>query len=150
MRLAARPPEPVTLDQKVRRAAFLARAHRGHAVSVAGPDGLEAAIALCRAGFDQVACARQAIGAAEASDVLLFAGPMTRGELADTIARTGRLLRSGGAFVAQLAHPADDAVIRAALAVQGLAIAASRFDVAAGWLVAHRVERQTPRFDPRR
>jgi len=141
VRLAVAPFEPVTVDQVVRRAIFLARVHPAQAVSVAGPDGLEAMLALSRAGFDQVAFARRAIGAADASDVLLIAGPMSRSDLAATVGRTARLLRAGGALVVQLAHPADDAQVRAALAEQGMAIAGSRFDVAAGWLVTHRVER---------
>ena len=98
-------------------------------------------LALCRAGFDRVAFARQAIGAAEASDVLLIAGPMSRSDLAATVGRTARLLRGGGALVIQLAHPADDALVRAVLAQQGMIVAGSRFDVAVGWLVTHRVER---------
>ena len=133
--------EPVTLDQVVRRAVYLARARRAQAVSVAGPDGLEAMLTLCRDGFDQVVLARQAIGAAEASDVLLIAGAMSRGELSEAVNRTARLLRAGGVLVVQLTHPTDDAQVRAALGAQGIAAAASRFDVAAGWLVAHRVER---------
>ena len=141
MRLAARLAEPVTIDQVVRRAAWLARALPGHAVSVAGPDALEATLALCRAGFDRVTCARQAIGAAEDSDLLLIAGPMTRAELAAMLGRTARLLRSGGALVVQLNQPAEDATVRAALAMQGASVTDSRFDVAVGWLAAHRVER---------
>lgn len=141
MRLAARPSEPVSIDQVVRRAVFLARAHAGHSASVAGPKDLETMIALRRLGFDAVTGARQAIGAAEASDVLLIADRMSREDPAATVGRTARLLRSGGALVVQLAHPADDAGVRSALAAQGLAITASRSDVAVGWLVARRVER---------
>lgn len=141
MRLAARPAEPVSTEDIVRRAVWLARGHPGQSVSVAGPDRLEATIALCRAGFDQVTCARQTTGVAEASDLLLVVGRLSRDGLADVLARTGRLLRGGGALVVQLAHPADDAVARAALAGQGLTIAASRFDVAVGWLAAHTLDR---------
>jgi hypothetical protein len=131
----------VTVDQVVRRAVFLARVHPSQSVSVAGPDGLEAMLALCAAGFDAVTCARQAIGAAQGGDALLIAGPMTRDDLAATLGRTLRLVRAGGVLVVQLAHPADDAVVRATLAAQGMTIAESRFDVAVDWLATHRIDR---------
>jgi hypothetical protein len=131
----------ITTDDVVRRAVWLARANPNQSIAVAGPDALEAMIALCRAGFDTVACTRQAAGVAEASDVLILAGVMTRNDLADTVVRTARLLRAGGALVVQLAHPVDDAVVRQVLAAQGLSLADSRFDVATGWLASHRVER---------
>jgi hypothetical protein len=139
-RLAA--PAPVSVDDLVRRAVWLGRLSPNQSVSVAGPDGLEAMLALCRAGFDQVVYGRG--GFLEAGDALLIAGPMRRGDLAAALAASSRVLRHGGVLVAQLAHPADDTVVREALTAQGLAITGSRFDVALGWLVGHRLERRVP------
>lgn len=138
-------PALVSVGDVVRRAVWLGRLSAAQSVSVAGPDGLEAMLALCRAGFDQVTYSCGSGGFAEASDALLITGPMSRRDLAASLAASGRVLRHGGVLVAQLGHPADDAVVREALAAQALSVTGSRFDVALGWLVSHRLERQAPR-----
>ncbi len=135
-------PAPVSVEDVIRRAIWLGRLRANQSVSVAGPDGLEAMLALCRAGFEQVTYARGAGGFLEAGEALLIAGPMSRRDLAASLAASGRVLRHGGVLVAQLAHPADDAVVREALAAQALTVTRSRFDVAFGWLVSHGLERQ--------
>jgi hypothetical protein len=133
----------VSPEQIVQKSVFLANADRRGAVSVAGPDSLAAMISLCRDGFDQVECARQAtcVCADGASDVLLIAGLMSAEELDGVLRRTCRLLRDGGALVVQLRRPKDDAVVRAALGAMGLQIASTLIDVSAGCLVSHTVER---------
>lgn len=130
-------------EQIVRKSLSLAHADRQCLVSVAGPDSLAAMISLCRDGFDHVECARQATcsSADEMSDMLLIAGRQSAAELGEVVRRTGRLLRDGGVLVAQLERPADDAVVRAALASCGLWLGASLFDLNAGCLVIHRIHR---------
>lgn len=130
-------------EQIVQRSVCLAGADRRRRVSVAGPDSLAAMISLCRDGFDQVECARQATcsSADEASDVLLVAGRMSTAELAGVLERTCRLLRDGGVLVVQLARPGDDRIVRAVLKARGVRIASSLFDLSAGCLVSHTVER---------
>jgi hypothetical protein len=131
-------------EQIVQKSVSLAGADRRGRVSVAGPDSLAAMISLCRDGFDQVECARQATcpSADEASDLLLVAGPMSVEALAGVIERTCRLLRDGGVLVVQLTRPTDDRIVRAVLQAKGLRVASSLFDLSAGCLVSHAVERQ--------
>jgi hypothetical protein len=130
-------------EQIVQKSVCLAGADRRRRVSVAGPDSLAAMISLCRDGFDQVECARQATcsSADEASDVLLVAGRMSSEELAGIVERTCRLLRDGGVLVVQLGRPGDDKIVRAVLKARGLRIASSLFDLSAGCLVSHTIER---------
>jgi hypothetical protein len=121
----------------------LAGADHSRRISVAGPDSLAAMISLCRDGFDQVECARQATcsSADEASDVLMIAGRLSAAELAGVVERTCRLLREGGVLVVQLEAPKDDRIVRAVLKAKGLRIASSVFDLSAGCLVSHTIER---------
>ena len=130
--------------QVAARAAALTGAHREDQISVAGPDGLEAMVALCRLGFDKVECARAATcrGADEASDLLLIAGPMTGAELAQTVARTARLLREDGAMAIQIFHAGDEAAARAVLASLGLEATATLTDRACGRLAVFTVRRR--------
>lgn len=136
----------VSPEQIVRKSVYLANADRGQRVSVVGPDSLAAMISLCRDGFDHVECARQSTCtcADEASDVLLVAGPLSPDELADLLRRTCRLLRDGGVLVVQLRRPADDAVVRSALAVAGMSTTSTLVDLSAGCLVTHTVSRAAP------
>jgi hypothetical protein len=130
-------------DQVVQRALFLASVRKQDLISVAGPDGLAAMVSLCRAGYERVECARRATcaGADEACDLLLIVGPMEADELAETIRRTVRLLRNDGALVMQLAGPAQEAVVRPALASGGLASQFTLVDRSSGRLVMHTVRR---------
>jgi hypothetical protein len=133
----------VSPEQIVRKSVILAKADKAQHISVAGPDSLAAMIALCRAGFDHVECARQATcaGADEASDVLLVVGPQPPQALAGLLARTCRLLRDGGVLVAQLEAAGDAAVIRQALEQSGMRVGSTVLDLATGRLVSHTVER---------
>jgi hypothetical protein len=130
-------------DQVVQRALFLSSAQRQDLISVAGPDGLAAMVSLCRAGYERVECARQATcsGADEACDLLLIVGPMGAEELADTVRRTARMLREDGVLVAQLAGAAQEAIVRPALAAEGLQSQFTLVDRSAGRLVMHTVRR---------
>ena len=130
-------------EQVVQRALQLAPVARDHLISVAGPDGLDAMVSLCRAGYERVECARQATcaGADEAIDILLIVGSMTPVALGETVRRTGRLLRDGGILVAQLTGPADEAAVLPALAALGLAPSFSLIDRSAGRLVMHTLRR---------
>ena len=130
--------------QLAARAAALTGAHPEDQISVAGPDGLEAMVALCRLGFDKVECARAATcrGADEASDLLLIAGPMTGAELAQTVARTARLLREDGALAIQVSDAGDEAAARAVLASLGLEATATLTDRACGRLAVFTVRRR--------
>ncbi len=130
--------------QVAARAAALTGAHPEDQISVAGPDGLEAMVALCRLGFDKVECARAATcrGADEASDLLLIAGPMTGAELAQTVGRTARLLREDGAMAIQISHAGDEAAARAVLASLGLEATATLTDRACGRMAVFTVRRR--------
>ncbi|MDR3511443.1 MAG: hypothetical protein P4L73_07410 [Caulobacteraceae bacterium] len=130
-------------EQIVRKSLSLSSADRHGSVSVAGPDSLEAMVSLCRDGFDHVECARQATSACadEASDLLLITGPMSLEDLSAVLHRTCRLLRDGGVLVVQLRYPRDDEAVRAALDATGMRIASTLFDLSAGCLVSHTVER---------
>jgi hypothetical protein len=130
-------------EQVVQRALLLSSAHKQDLISVAGPDGLDAMVSLCRAGYERVECARQATcaGADEACDLLLIVGPMNAEELGDTIRRTARLLRDGGVLIAQLSGSAEGAVVRPALAARGLDARFTLVDRSAGRLVMHIVTR---------
>jgi hypothetical protein len=130
-------------EQIVEKSISLSRADRGGSVSVAGPDSLAAMISLCRDGFDHVECARQATSACadETSDVLLVTGMMSPEALSGVLNRTCRLLRDGGVLVVQLQYPRDDDAVRAALNAAGMNVASTLFDLSAGCLVSHTVER---------
>jgi hypothetical protein len=138
--LAAAPAECVVM-----RALYLSGVGPHELICVAGPDGLEAMVKLCRAGYERVECARQATcaGAEERCDLLLVVGAMAPDELAATIRRTGRLLRDGGILAAQLRGPGDEQAARAALAALGMAAAATVFDRPSGRLVMLTARRQT-------
>ncbi len=136
--------------QVAARAAALTGAHPEDQISVAGPDGLEAMVSLCRLGFDKVECAiffpgsgaATCRGADEASDLLLIAGPMTGAELAQTVARTARLLREDGALAIQISHAGDEAAARVVLASLGLEATATLTDRACGRLAVFTVRRR--------
>jgi len=140
---ATRPNVFVSPEQIVEKSIYLAHADRGQFVSVAGPDSLTAMVSLCRAGFDHVECARAATcgGADDASDVLLVVGLMTTEALCAVLQRTCRLLRDGGVLVVQLQRASDDLAVRTILKARGLRVASTLFDISAGRLVTHTVER---------
>jgi hypothetical protein len=130
-------------EQVVQRALRLARIDKADLVAVAGPDGLQAMISLCRAGFDRVECAKQATcaGADEACDLLLIVGPQSPEALADTIRRTGRLLKDGGLLIIQFVDAAAQRVIAPALISAGLRASGAVMDYAAGLLIMHTASR---------
>jgi hypothetical protein len=133
----------VSPAQIVEKSVYLAHADKARRVSVAGPDSLAAMIELCREGFEQVECARQATCACadEASDVLLIAGLMPMDDLTTLVQRTCRLLGDSGVLVVQLRTPGEDAAVRATLEAQGMSITSTLVDVSAGCLVTHTLER---------
>ena len=120
----------------------LAGVRPDQSVSVAGPGALEVMIALCRAGYDRVECARQAAcgGADESSDLLILTGPAEK--LGGLAARAAPLVRDGGVIAAWLERIEDDPPIRGALLVHGLEIITSALDIAGGLTVIHRVTRK--------
>jgi len=128
-------------DPALQRILRLAAARRDQTVSVAGPGSLDVMIALCRAGYDRVECARQATcaGADETSHLLILTGPAQ--DLGGLAARTLPLLRDGGVVAAKLVGLEDDAPIRGALLVRGMEIMTSSVDKAGGPVVAHRIRR---------
>jgi len=136
-------------DQLVQRGLYLSCALKGDAIAVAGPDGLEAMLSLCRAGFDHVECARQATcaGADEACDLLLIVGPTTADTLADTVRRTARLLRDGGRLIAEVADRQAEGIIEPSLAAAGLRSHGLVADQSTCRLVVHTVTHIRP---PRR
>ena len=121
----------------------IAHANRLQRIGVAGPDSLAAMISLCKAGFENVECAKQATrgGGHEAADLLLLVGRMSGRVRADVLARTCRLLRKGGIVAVQLERASDDAGVRATLRAAGMGIESTVFDLPGGCLVAHAVER---------
>jgi hypothetical protein len=133
----------VSPEQIVRKSIVLAKADKAQHISVAGPDSLTAMIALCRAGFDHVECARQATCACadEGSDVLLILGRQSPQEVAAVLTRTCRLLRDGGVLVVQVERPGDMAGIPGTLAASGMQVGSTVLDLASGCLVSHTVER---------
>ncbi len=151
------PPDPPLDDPSLDRLLRLAGARLGYSISVAGPASLEVMVALCRAGYARVECARQATcaGADETSDLLILTGPAD--SLGGLAARTLPLLRNGGVVAACLEQMDDDPPIRGALLVRGMEVITSTLDpgapnpgdpnpgvlgAAGGLIVAHRVRRQ--------
>ncbi|GEM_PF-3624772 len=133
----------ISPEQIVQKSVILARADKAQHVSVAGPDSLEAMVALCRAGFDHVECARQATCACadEVSDVLLILGRQSPGDLAALISRTCRLLRDGGVLVVQVERPGDAAGIPQIIGENSMQVDSTVLDLGAGFLVSHTVRR---------
>lgn len=107
-----------------RRLVRLAGGRPDMAISVAGPNSLDAMVALCRDGFERVECARQATCACadETSDVLLIDGGRDPKNLAELIGRTVRLLRDGGVLGLRLASVKDQRAATASLAAAGFHI----------------------------
>ena len=125
-------------------AVILARADRAQHISVAGPDSLEAMVALCRAGFDHVECARQATCACadEGSDVLLILGRQSAEALGAVVARTCRLLRDGGVLVVQVERPSNAAAIAGIVGAKGMRVDSMVLDLGAGRLISHALRRR--------
>ena len=134
----------ISPEQIVRKSVILARADKAQHISVAGPDSLEAMVALCRAGFDHVECARQATCACadEGSDVLLILGRQSPQDLAALISRTCRLLRDGGVLVVQVERPGDAAAIPQIVGASSMRVDSTVLDLEAGWLVSHTMRRR--------
>ena len=135
---------PPPLSAIVRRSVYLADANGCSRICTAGPQALEALVCLCRDGFSDVECVRQAtcVGADGARDLLLILGPAPAELLMSTIVSTCRLLRDGGKLVIRRRRWVDDATIRAALAACGMTIGASVVDIETmRSLVAYTVER---------
>ena len=139
----------VSPEQIVQKSVILARADKAQHVSVAGPDSLEAMVALCRAGFDHVECARQATCACadEVSDVLLILGRQSPQDLAALISRTLRLLRDGGVLVVQVERPGDAAGIPQIIGEHSMQVDSTVLDLGAGFLVSHTVRRHAVAAD---
>lgn len=134
----------VSPEQIVQKSVILARADKAQRISVAGPDSLAAMVALCRAGFDHVECARQATCACadEGSDVLLILGRQSPQDLAALVSRTCRLLRDGGVLVVQVERPGDAAAIPQIVGANSMQVDSTVLDLEAGWLVSHTVRRR--------
>jgi hypothetical protein len=132
----------------------LAGVRADQTIGVAGPGGLEMAIALRRAGFDRVRCVRPPVGAGDVggSDALILTGrPEYLGGLA---ARAAPLVGDGGVIIARLERLEDDAPIRGALLVCGLEADTTVHELAGGFVVIHRIRRNarpdpSPRPGPR-
>lgn len=133
----------VSPEQIVDKSITLANADKTQRIGVAGPDGLAAMTALCRKGFDHVEYVIRATChcADEASDVLLIAGLMQPEDLRALIIGACHLLNDGGALVVQLGSCGEDALVRAALVAAGMNVTSSVFELSAGCLVTHTVER---------
>lgn len=133
----------VSPEQIVDKSITLANADKTQRIGVAGPDGLAAMTALCRKGFDHVEYVRRATChcADEASDVLLIAGLMQPEDLRALIIGACHLLNDGAALVVQLRSRGEDALVRAALTAAGMNVTSSVFELSAGCLVTHTVER---------
>jgi hypothetical protein len=132
--------------QVIDRAVRLSIAHTDDRVSVAGPYGLAAMIALCRRGFERVECAHHATcaGADDTSDLLLILGPMAADELTATVRRMVPLLRDGGALMVQLSRPGDGAAVRNVLAGLRYDVTGMIIDRSCGRLVTFTLNRPTP------
>lgn len=129
-------------EQIIQSSIALAGLDRRSSVSVAGPSGLEAMIALCRDGFEHVECVRAATCACadEPCDGLLILGTPAD-ELAGLLRRTCGLLEEGGVLVIELDSRALDDQVRAMLAASGLGVVEARFDTSAGCLARYVVRR---------
>ena len=129
-------------ESPLERLLRLAGARPDQTITVAGPDSLEMTVALCRAGYGRVECARQATcaGADETSDLLILTGPME--SLGGLAARTLPLLRNGGVVAAWLDRVEDDPPIRGAVLVRGMEVITSVLDRHERLVVAHRVRRR--------
>jgi len=129
-------------EAPLQRLLRLAGAHPDQTITVAGPGSLELMIALCRAGYERVECARQATcaGADETSDLLILTGPAD--SLGGLAARTLPLLRDGGVVAAWLGETCDDPPIRGALLVRGMEVIRATVDRAGGFAVAFQVRRR--------
>jgi hypothetical protein len=127
-----------------RRLVNLSRANADDLVSVAGPSALDLLSLLCRDNFERVQCARQATCAAanDSSDVLILAGPVSRGALTEQLQRTVRLLRDGGVLAVQLNDLDDDLALQRWLEACGFEVASTVFDLSHEVLVAHTVRRR--------
>lgn len=130
-------------EQVVGRALQLASARPSDLIVVAGPDGMKAMVALCRAGFERVefACQSTCVGADEPADLLLIVGPMDPAALREAVRRTARVLRDEGVVVAQLTGPAAESAVKPALQTCGLQSDFTVIDRACGRLVLNRVRR---------
>ncbi len=141
----------VSPEQIVEKSITLANADKTQRIGVAGPDGLAAMTALCRKGFDHVEYVRRATChcADEAGDVLLIAGLMPAEDLMALVIGACHLLNDGGALVVQLRSPADDVVVRTALAAAGMDVTSSVFELSAGCLATYRIQRLAVQRDRR-
>ena len=129
-------------EAPLQRLLRLAGAHPDQTISVAGPGSLDLMIALCRAGYERVECARQATcgGADETSDLLILACAPDR--LAGLATRTLPLLRDGGSVAAGLTRMGDDLLIRDALLVRGMEILTTAIDDRGDPIVVHQIRRR--------
>lgn len=73
--------------------------------------------------------------------MLLIAGLMQPEDLRALIIGACHLLNDGGALVVQLGSRGEDALVRAALTAAGMNVTSSLFELSAGCLVTHTVER---------
>jgi len=115
-------------------------------VTVAGPGALAAMLGLCRAGCEEVQCAADLNCAAsyEPCDLLLIVGALAPAELAETVRRTGRLLRDGGRLAVQARRPEDAPAIRTALAAVRLEAEVTLVDRSPARLLVLAVRRAPP------
>ncbi len=139
------PPESDEPPQFWRRLARLAGATADQAISVAGPHSLDAMVALCRAGYVRVECARQATCACadDLSDVLIVDGADGDDALAERLQRTLRLMRDGAVLAIRLPSRRAQRAVYDRLAEAGLQVTGCAH-ADGGALAAFTVRRRQP------
>ena len=106
---------------EVRAMVAASRAEPRDTIEVAGPQGMEYAVALLRADFENVVCVSNcALGTfGEAIDHLFVSGPMTDEQLRRVVTTQAGRLRPNGSLVAILRDAEQDRIISRALHDRG-------------------------------
>lgn len=132
-------------SQLLHRMARLAGVKPDNAVCVVGPNSLSAMIGLCRMGFSRVECAQRftAACADEVCDVLFVVGPCDAAGLSALLARTARLLKSGGLVVIEETDVDADCGLHRALAGADMDADWIIHDMADGCLAAAKCRRKS-------
>ncbi len=131
-------------SQLLDRMTRLAGAKPDNAVCVVGPGSLAAMIGLCRMGYSSVECAQRFTAgcADDMCDVLFVVGPCDAAGLGALLARTARLLKSGGLVVVQETDLDTDCGLHSALAKAEMDAEWITHDMADGCLVAAKCRRR--------
>lgn len=132
-------------SQLLHRMARLAGVKPDNAVCVVGPKSLSAMIGLCRMGFSRVECAQRFTAgcADEVCDVLFVVGPCDAEGLSALVARTARLLKSGGLVVIEETDVDADCGLHRALAGANMDADWVIHDMADGCLAAAKCRRKS-------